>query len=54
MTIQRRYEPDDEALERVVEILHRLLVEAPNSGAESDELPLANARISACVERDSE
>lgn len=29
MTIQRLYEPDPEALDRVVEILYRLLVEAP-------------------------
>jgi hypothetical protein len=29
MTIQRRFEPDPEALDRVVEILYRLLVEPP-------------------------
>ena len=27
MTIERRFEPDPEALDRVVEILYRLLVE---------------------------
>ena len=29
MTIQRRFEPDSEALDRVVDILYRLLVEPP-------------------------
>lgn len=31
MTIQRRFEPDPEALDDVVEILYRLLVDAPDS-----------------------
>ena len=31
MTIQRLYEPDPEALDRVVEILYRLVVEPPSS-----------------------
>src|SRR5215831_4608602 len=30
MTIQRRFEPDPEALERVEEILYQLLVESPD------------------------
>jgi hypothetical protein len=37
MTIQRRYEPDAEALDRVVEILCRLLVEAPEGRVETGE-----------------
>jgi hypothetical protein len=38
MTIQRLYEPDPEALERVVEILYRLLAKTPEGvvGFESD------------------
>jgi hypothetical protein len=31
MTLQRRFEPEAEALDRVVEILYRLLVECPES-----------------------
>jgi hypothetical protein len=37
MTIQRRYEPDPEALERVEEVLFRLLVESPGDRAECNE-----------------
>jgi hypothetical protein len=36
-TIQRRYEPDPEALERVEEVLYRLLVESPGDRAECNE-----------------
>jgi hypothetical protein len=54
MTIQRRYEPDDEALERVVEVLCRLLVEAPDGRAESDEPASAEAQTPTCIERESE
>jgi hypothetical protein len=39
MTIQRRFEPDPEALERVVEILYALLKDPPvdrQAGRESD------------------
>ena len=32
MIIQRRFEPEPEVLERVVEILYGLLVEAPDAG----------------------
>jgi hypothetical protein len=35
MTIQWRFEPDPEALERVVEILYRLLVEPPGGSPEN-------------------
>ncbi len=35
MTIQRLYEPDPEALDRVVEILYRLLVEPPGGSPEN-------------------
>ena len=34
MTIQRRFEPDPEALDRVAEILYRLLVEPPAGNEE--------------------
>jgi hypothetical protein len=37
MTIQRRYEPDPEALQRVEEVLYRLLVESPGDRAECNE-----------------
>ena len=37
MTIQRLYEPDPEALDRVVEILYRLLIEPPNCRQETHE-----------------
>jgi hypothetical protein len=37
MTIQRLYEPDPEALDRVVEILYRLLVEAPGGRQEAHD-----------------
>jgi hypothetical protein len=34
MTIERRFESDPEALERVVETLYRLLIEPPKADAE--------------------
>jgi hypothetical protein len=37
MTIQRLFEPDPEALERVEEVLYRLLVESPGDGTECNE-----------------
>ena len=37
MTIQRRFEQDPEALERVVDVLYRLLVESPGDCAECKE-----------------
>ena len=37
MSIQRLYEPDPEALDRVVEILYRLLIEAPGGRHETHE-----------------
>lgn len=37
MDIQRRYEPDPEAVDRVVDILYRLLVEAPGGPTEGSE-----------------
>jgi hypothetical protein len=54
MTIQRRYEPDDEALERVVEFLYRLLVEAQDGRAERDEPTSGEAQSSTCVEGEPE
>ena len=37
MTIQRLFEPDPEGLDRVVEILYRLLVETPGGRHETHE-----------------
>jgi hypothetical protein len=37
MTIQRLYEPDPEALDRVVETLYQLLVEPPGGRHEKHE-----------------
>jgi hypothetical protein len=37
MTIQRLYEPGPEALDRVVEILYQLLVEAPTGGQATED-----------------
>ncbi len=37
MTIQRLYEPDPEALDRVAEILYRLLVEPPSGRQETHD-----------------
>jgi hypothetical protein len=36
MTVQRHFEPNPEALDRVVEILYRLLVEASGSRETQD------------------
>jgi hypothetical protein len=54
MTIERRYEPDPEGLERVVEVLYHLLVEPSGSRAESAEPPVAEAETSTCVPEESE
>jgi hypothetical protein len=54
MTIQRRYEPDPEALDRVVEILYRWLVEAPDDRTESGESAAAQASPSTCVSEEDE
>jgi len=37
MTIQRRFEPDPDALERVVEILYGLLIEPPGGRQETHD-----------------
>ena len=42
MTIQRRYEPNPEALDRVVDILCRLLVESPESTEHGGKSPVAD------------
>jgi hypothetical protein len=38
MTIQRRYEPDPEALERVVDILYRVLADSPDRDSAAAEV----------------
>ena len=48
MDIQRRYEPDPEALDRVVEILYRLLAEAPGGLAEGSDSEPAETERSTC------
>jgi hypothetical protein len=48
MTIERHYEPDAEALERVVEILYRLLLEPP-AGSEHGDSPESAETGASCV-----
>lgn len=43
MTIQRRFEPDPEALEHVVEVLLRLLMEVPENRADRSKSGTAGA-----------
>jgi hypothetical protein len=54
MDIQRRYEPDPEAVDRVVEILYRLLLEAPNGLAEGSESAPAQPETSTCNSGETE
>lgn len=54
MTIQRRFEPDPEALDRVVEILHALLVEPPQDPVESSEPEGSVGRDRTCLSREAE
>lgn len=54
MTIQRRYEPDTEALERVVEILYRLLLESPGGPVEGTESGSGEAPEATCVPLEAE
>ncbi len=54
MSIERRFEPDPEALERVVEVLYRLLVEPFEVRAGTAESPIAEAETSTCVPEESE
>jgi uncharacterized protein YqiB (DUF1249 family) len=54
MTIHRRYEPDPEALDRVVEILYRLLVEAPENHTDSDESRSIQVSDTTCTLQESE
>jgi hypothetical protein len=49
MTFQRRFEPDPEALDRVVEILYRLLVESPNAALHVGESRVSPAQEPPCV-----
>jgi len=48
MIIQRHYEPDSEPLDRVVGILYRLLVDAPDSRTEN-KTSLVEPQPSTCV-----
>jgi hypothetical protein len=54
MDIQRRYEPDPEAADRVVDILYRLLVEAPGGLAEGSESEPGETETSTCNAEESE
>jgi hypothetical protein len=54
MTIQRRYQPDPEALDCLVEALYRLLVDAPDGHAEDAAPAPSEARPSTCVSGESE
>jgi len=49
MTIERRFEPDAEALESLVEVLYRLLTEEPPEGAEAGESVAPKAPPAPCV-----
>jgi hypothetical protein len=48
MIIQRHYEPDSEPLDRVVEILYRLLADVPDSRTEN-KTGLVEPQSSTCV-----
>jgi hypothetical protein len=54
MTIRRRFEPDPEALEQVVDILYRLLVEAPGGPATSGASMLPEAQDAPCLPTEPE
>ena len=54
MTIHRRYEPDPEALERVVEILYHLLVDSPGAPADGSESASAGVQEAPCVSTEPE
>ena len=50
MTIQRRYEPDPAALERLMEILYRLLIEPGGS----PEKPSKSTTSPSCIPKTEE
>lgn len=54
MTIQRFYEPDPEALDRVVEILYRMLIEPPGDRMESPESACGEVERTTCVSTEAE
>jgi hypothetical protein len=54
MTIERRFEPDPEALDRVVEILYQLLVEPPQGHVESSEPEGAVGQEASCLSQEAE
>jgi hypothetical protein len=54
MDIQRRYEPDPEAVDRVVQILYRLLVESPGDRAEGGQVGAAQTPPSTCISGETE
>jgi hypothetical protein len=49
MIIERRFEPDPEALERLVEILYGVLIGPPKADAESTESSPAEPQDPTCV-----
>ena len=53
MNIERRYEPEDGAMDRVVEILYRLLA-MPEESAKSNEFGPAEHQDATCVPAESE
>jgi hypothetical protein len=53
MTIQRRFEPDPEALERVEEILYQLLVDSPEVAPTAGESHVSSAQ-SPCLAAEQE
>ena len=54
MTIKRLYQPDPEALERVVEILYRLLVEPAQDCSDKANPEQSETEESTCVSTESE
>jgi hypothetical protein len=52
--IQRRYEPEAEALDRVVEILYQLLMDEPDVGTETVESGRVVAQESTCLSTEPE
>jgi hypothetical protein len=54
MTIQRLYQPDPEASERVVEILYRLLVEPPQDCSDEANAEQSETEESTCVSTECE
>ena len=54
MKIERRYEPDPENLDRVVEVLFRLLVESPGIQPQASESAADVAQELPCLPTEQE